>query len=318
MLSDRYLDGAEAVPGSRIAVAGELYYKGFKTEANLRKVAALRDLARERSVSVSGLALAWLRDHPSVTAPIISPSKPEQWSAVREALEIDDISVAAGTIAGLIGPNGAGKSTVGGLISGNLRPLAGTISLGGEDLTNTQAYQRARRGLARTFQLPHEFGQLTTLENLVVAVPNQQGESTRGILRGRAYWRRQEEELIDRGLSLLQLFGMRDKADSRARQLSGGQKRMLDTMRALMLQPKVLLLDEPMAGLSPALMEHFENACSDLRKRGLTILLIEHDLASVERLCDHVVVMARGKVLAKGPMSELRRNEEVQHAYFVG
>ncbi len=226
--------------------------------------------------------------------------------------------VDTGRITGLIGPNGAGKSTALGIISGFLRADAGQILLGGRDIGRLSAHQRARLGIVRTFQMPREFRALTTLENLVVAVPRQRGESAVGVVLGPRSWRAQEQSLVERASLLLDLFGMADKRNMPAGQLSGGQKRMLEVMRALMVGPRLLLLDEPMAGLAPALADRLETACRQLADRGLSILLVEHELRAVERLCERVIVMAQGKVISEGRMAELRTRKEVQDAYVVG
>jgi ABC-type branched-subunit amino acid transport system ATPase component/ABC-type branched-subunit amino acid transport system permease subunit len=226
--------------------------------------------------------------------------------------------ISPGSITGLIGPNGAGKTTVLGIISGFVRPDSGRVWFDGQDVTRLPAYRRARRGLVRTFQLPHEFGRLTTIENLMAAAPGQRAETAAGILAGKPYWRSQDREILARAARLLDLFGMTDKADEPAARLSGGQKRMLEVMRALMVQPALLLLDEPMAGLSPALSDRLEQICLGLKAEGLSIVLVEHELGAVDRLCDHVVVMAQGRVLSEGTMAELRVSKEVQRAYVVG
>lgn len=228
------------------------------------------------------------------------------------------LMISPGSITGLIGPNGAGKTTVLGIISGFIRPDSGCVRFGGQDVTRLPAYRRARRGLVRTFQLPHEFGRLTTIENLMAAAPGQRAETAVGILAGKPYWRAQDREILARAARLLDLFGMTDKADEPAARLSGGQKRMLEVMRALMAQPALLLLDEPMAGLSPALSSRLEQICLGLKAEGLSIVLVEHELGAVDRLCDHVVVMAQGRVLSEGTMAELRVSKEVQRAYVVG
>ncbi len=227
-------------------------------------------------------------------------------------------TVARRSITGLIGPNGAGKSTALGIVSGFIPPGRGTIRFDGVDVTGVQAYRRARLGLVRTFQLSHEFGSLTTLENLIVAAPRARSESTLGVLGGRRYWGREEREITERARALLALFGMEDKTYERARQLSGGQKRMLELMRAVMTEPALLLLDEPTAGLSPMLTQKLGDACLALREQGLSILLVEHELDTVDRLCDTVVVMVQGKVFAEGSMADLRTRREVQEAYIAG
>jgi len=234
------------------------------------------------------------------------------------AVDGASFTAAAGGITGLIGPNGAGKSTVLGLVSGFVRPDAGRITFDGRDVAVLPAHRRARLGIVRTFQLPREFRALTTIENLLVAAPGQRGESAAGVAAGRWRWRRDEDELAEAARGLLRLFGMAEAADERAGRLSGGQKRMLEVMRALMARPRLLLLDEPMAGLAPALAERLEAACRQLAAAGMSILLVEHELGVVERLCETVVVMAQGKVISEGRMAELRTRKEVQDAYVVG
>ena len=234
------------------------------------------------------------------------------------AVDGASFTAAAGSITGLIGPNGAGKSTVLGLVSGFVRPDAGRITFDGRDVAALPAHRRARLGIVRTFQLPREFRALTTIENLLVAAPGQRGESAAGVVAGRWMWRRDEDELAEAARGLLRLFGMAEAADQRAGRLSGGQKRLLEVMRALMARPRLLLLDEPMAGLAPALAERLEAACRQLAGAGMSILLVEHELGVVERLCETVVVMAQGKVISEGQMAELRTRKEVQDAYVVG
>jgi ABC-type branched-subunit amino acid transport system ATPase component len=170
----------------------------------------------------------------------------------------------------------------------------------------------------RTYQLSSEFGRLTVLENLLVAAPGQHGERIRTLLYGKRYWRQQEVELLGRARILLDRFAMKHKEDEYAGNLSGGQKRLLEIMRALMCQPKLLLLDEPMAGVNPTLAQAIEGYLADLAAEGLTMLLVEHELGLVERLSESVIVMAQGKVIATGSMPDLRRRPEVLNAYLAG
>jgi branched-chain amino acid transport system ATP-binding protein/branched-chain amino acid transport system permease protein len=233
---------------------------------------------------------------------------------------VDGVSleVAPGKITGLIGPNGAGKSTFLAVLAGTLPATSGTIVLDGEDITHLPAYQRARRRLVRTFQLPSEFAQLTVLENLLVAAPNNRGDSLFGALMGKRYWVEDEDRLIEEARGLLKRFGMSAKESDYAGTMSGGQKRLIEIMRALMLHPRLLLLDEPMSGVHPKIVEEIQYYLQDLRAGGLTILMVEHELHMVERLCDTVVVMAQGKVIGSGTMSSLRRQQEIVDAYLVG
>ena len=233
---------------------------------------------------------------------------------------VDGISftVERGSITGLIGPNGAGKSTALSVIGGFIPPTGGAIRFEGEDVTGKPMHRLARRGLVRTFQLARVFGNLTALENLLVAAPCQRGETALGILGGPAYWMRQERELIAQAKQLMKTFGMEGKEDEYGRNLSGGQKRAVETMRALMMKPKLLLLDEPMAGLSPSLSRQLEETFLRLQEEGLALLLVEHELDTVDRVCGKVVVMAHGKVLSEGRMAELRTRKNVQDAYVIG
>ncbi len=234
------------------------------------------------------------------------------------AVESVSFEVRAGTITGLIGPNGAGKSTMLGIVAGAIRPTAGAITFDGRDVTGLPTYRLARRGLVRTFQLSSEFARLTVLENLLVAAPGQRGESLWGALRGRRSWRRQEAESVEQARTLLDRFALSDKEDEYAGNLSGGQKRLVELMRGLMGWPRLLLLDEPMAGVNPTLARRIAGYLEELRDGGLTMLMVEHELALVERLCDPVVVMAQGRVLSQGTMGELRGRREVVDAYLVG
>jgi ABC-type branched-subunit amino acid transport system ATPase component len=230
---------------------------------------------------------------------------------------VDDVSfsVRRGSVTSLIGPNGAGKSTVVGLVGGAVPPAAGRVIFEGEDITHMPPHARAQRGLVRTYQLSSEFGGLTVLENLLVAAQRQRGEGLLTLVLGKRYWREQEAELVGRARELLERFGMTPKQDEYAGNLSGGQKRLVEIMRALMADPKLLLLDEPMAGVNPTLARSIEDDLAGLAREGLTLLLVEHELDVVERLSDSVVAMAVGKVIATGTMAELRSRREVLDAY---
>ncbi|MDQ6773390.1 MAG: ATP-binding cassette domain-containing protein [Candidatus Dormibacteraeota bacterium] len=228
------------------------------------------------------------------------------------------IEVQPGRITGLIGPNGAGKSTLLAVLAGTLPATSGTILLGGEDITRLPAYQRARRGLVRTFQLPSEFARLTVLENLLVAAPANRGDSLLGALLGRRYWIEDERRLVAQARALLARFGMSAKESDYAGTMSGGQKRLIEIMRALMLRPSLLLLDEPMSGVHPRVTREIQASLEDLRDEGLTIVMVEHQLQLVDRLCDPVIVMAQGRVIGQGSMAELRRQREIVDAYLVG
>jgi branched-chain amino acid transport system ATP-binding protein/branched-chain amino acid transport system permease protein len=228
------------------------------------------------------------------------------------------LSVRRGTLTGLIGPNGAGKSTLLAMLAGTLPVSSGHILYQGEDVTGLPAYRRARLGLIRTFQLASEFKRLTVMENLLTSVPGNRGDSMRGALAGPRYWRGDEDAAIVRATALLEQFGLEAHANSYAGDLSGGQRRMVEIMRALMAEPRVLLLDEPMAGVHPSLARKIGGELVALVAGGLTVLMVEHELAIMDEFCDPVVAMAEGAVLAQGTMSELRRRSDVVEAYLVG
>jgi branched-chain amino acid transport system ATP-binding protein len=233
---------------------------------------------------------------------------------------VDGVSmeVERGKITGLIGPNGAGKSTFMAVLAGTLPASSGSIIFEGEDITSLPSYSRARRGLVRTFQLPSEFSQLTVLENLLVAAPSNRGDSLLGALLGRRYWMEDERRLIAEARALLKRFRMSEKESDYAGTMSGGQKRLIEIMRALMLKPRVLLLDEPMSGVHPRVVQEIQHYLESLRAEGMTILMVEHELHMVERLCDSVFVMAQGRIIGSGTMANLRRQKEIVDAYLVG
>jgi ABC-type branched-subunit amino acid transport system ATPase component/ABC-type branched-subunit amino acid transport system permease subunit len=228
------------------------------------------------------------------------------------------LSARAGRLTGLIGPNGAGKSTMLAMLAGTLKPSSGQIHYDGQDITDQPAFRRARGGLVRTFQLASEFKRLTVLENLLSAVPAQPGDSFRGALRGRRYWRASEGEAVKRAAEMLERFGLTAQANEYAGDLSGGQRRLVEIMRALMAQPKVLLLDEPLAGVHPRLARRIGYELLELCREGMTIVMVEHELSLMDEFCDPVVVMAEGRVLAEGSMAAPRAQPEVVEAYLVG
>jgi len=233
---------------------------------------------------------------------------------------VDGVSfqVRKGTLTGLIGPNGAGKSTLLAMLAGTLPVTAGKIIYEGRDITGVPAFRRARLGLVRTFQLASEFRRLTVMENLLSAVPRNRGDSFHGALLGRRYWRADEAAAILRAETLLARFGLDGVANEYAGDLSGGQRRLVEIMRALMAEPAVLLLDEPMAGVHPRLARRLGAELVALCAEGMTILMVEHELAIMDEFADPVVVMAEGTVLAEGTMAQLRGRSEVVEAYLVG
>ena len=235
-----------------------------------------------------------------------------------KAVDGASFSALPGHITGLIGPNGAGKSTLLGIIAGAIKPGGGTITFDGRSVTGLAPNLVARRGIIRTFQLSAEFAKLTVLENLLVAAPAQKGESLLGAELGRLYWGRGEDQLVEVARGVLDRFAMTAKENELAGNLSGGQKRLLEIMRALMAKPKMLLLDEPFAGVNPTLAREIEQYLLDLRDEGLSMIMVEHELSVVERVCDPVVVMAQGKVISEGSMRDVTARQEVLDAYLIG
>jgi branched-chain amino acid transport system ATP-binding protein len=220
--------------------------------------------------------------------------------------------VEPGSITGLIGPNGAGKSTLFNCVSGFVRPDRGRVLLDGRRIDRRSAHRIARFGLVRTFQTPRALTRMTVLENVVLAAPRHPGERLGGAVAGRA----REREARARAWELLELVRLDGHAAALAGTLSGGQRKLLDLVRALMAEPRILLLDEPMAGVAPALRGELLAHILELRARdGITLLIVEHDLDFVMRACDRVVVMNDGRVIAQGTPAEVRRDPAVVDAY---
>jgi branched-chain amino acid transport system ATP-binding protein len=225
-------------------------------------------------------------------------------------------TVQSGTITGLIGPNGAGKTTLFNLLTGFHRPDAGLVRFKGSEITGLPPHAVFRRRICRTFQIPREFRDLTVLENLMVVPEGQIGERlwTPWLLPGRLA--RQEAAIRARALEVLALVNLVALRDAPAWTLSGGQKKLLELARTIMADPELLLLDEPGAGVNPTQMKELIRHIEWLRReRGVTILLIEHDMDLVMRVCDPIIVMSEGRTLAEGPPDVIRRDRRVLEAY---
>jgi ABC-type branched-subunit amino acid transport system ATPase component len=230
------------------------------------------------------------------------------------AVDNVDLKVPAGSCVGLIGPNGAGKSTLLNIVAGAERPDSGSVFLEGRNVTRLPAYRRARLGLVRTFQLASEFPNLTVLENLVAAAPARVLNSLPAALWPPA-WSAPEKQALERALELLRGIRLDHMADELAGTLSGGQRRLVEIVRALMAQPRILLLDEPTAGVDPGRIREIEDYIQHLQGAGVTILMVEHRLEVVNRICDVVHVMAEGRIIASGTLDVVRQQEEVVEAY---
>ncbi|MFA1610687.1 ABC transporter ATP-binding protein [Halobellus rubicundus] len=237
-----------------------------------------------------------------------------------DALNGVSFEVSSGTITGLIGPNGAGKSTTFNVISGVLSPDSGTVTFVDEEITGLPSHQTAQRGLVRTFQLAREFKNMTVLENLMVAPEGQAGEAAwRAVFPGtRDDVRHQEEEIFERAWEMLEFFDIDHLALENAGSLSGGQRKLLELARALMLDPELLLLDEPFAGVNPSLEERLLERIGTLREQGHTFLLVEHDMDLIMEHCERVIVMHQGETLVTGTPEEIKSEERVVEAYLGG
>jgi branched-chain amino acid transport system ATP-binding protein len=232
------------------------------------------------------------------------------------AVDGASLDVEAASITSLIGPNGAGKSTLFNIVSGFLRAEAGTVSLEGRRIDRLPPHRIARAGLVRTFQTARALARMTVLDNVVLAAPRQPGERlVRNVVGGRAT-RRREQEVRVRAHELLELVRLDGHAHALAATLSGGQRKLLDFARVLMTEPRLVLLDEPMAGVNPVLRgELLEHVVSLHEEHGVTVLLVEHDLEVVMGVSDRVVVMSNGAVIASGPPDGVRSDARVVDAY---
>jgi len=228
------------------------------------------------------------------------------------AVDQCSFTVEQGSLTGLIGPNGAGKSTVFNLISGLYKPESGSIRLDGEELTGQSPDEIAARGVGRTFQTPRSFSTLSCLENLLASIPSS-GEHLISSIFGT--YLAEEKAATVRAEDYLDLVGLGARSDTPADELSGGELRMLEVARQLMRNPKILLLDEPTAGVTPTLQVRLAETLKELHARGLTVVVVEHNLGFLLDLVERVVVMVSGQVLTQGDPDAIRSDPEVINAY---
>jgi branched-chain amino acid transport system ATP-binding protein len=224
-------------------------------------------------------------------------------------------SVARGQLVGLIGPNGAGKSTIVEMLSGAIAPDSGKIIFAGQEIGGLAPHEIYRRGIARCFQLAKVWPMLTVVENLLIAAPQQGMDTIRAALLHRRRLHQLDRRNRERAVDVMEKYGLSQLRNDYAYTLSGGQKRLLEFARIAMCQPRLALLDEPMAGVNPVLQTQIEEGIGSLLANGATVLLIEHNLAFIERLCHEVIVMVNGRVAAVGQMDDLRKDTSVQDAY---
>ena len=230
------------------------------------------------------------------------------------AVDVEHLEVQRGAITALIGPNGAGKTTFFNLLTGFDRADAGRWQFEGRDLVGVPAHQVARHGMVRTFQLTKSLARLTVLDNLKLGATGQRGEGFFASLV-RPLWSAQEAEVQARAEDLLGQFNLSHMRDEYAGSLSGGQRKLLEMARALMVQPTMVMLDEPMAGVNPALTQSLLGHVKQLREDGMTVMFVEHDMDVVHDISDWVIVMGEGRVIAEGTPNQISSNDAVIDAY---
>lgn len=228
-----------------------------------------------------------------------------------------NFAIGKGSITGMIGPNGAGKSTIFNIIAGTFGCDSGNILLDGEDVTALSADQLFHKGLLRTFQIAHEFSQMTALENLMMVPANQVGENLFSTWFSPSKIRQQELEIRQKALDVIEYIGLSHVKNELAGNLSGGQKKLLELGRTMMSDAKVVLLDEVAAGVNRTLLQDLtDNILRMNRELGVTFLVIEHDMDMIAKLCDPVIVLAQGAVMVEGSIEEIQNNPQVIEAYF--
>jgi neutral amino acid transport system ATP-binding protein len=230
------------------------------------------------------------------------------------AVDVDHLEIPRGAITALIGPNGAGKTTLFNLLTGFDKPDTGTWSFEGTSLAGVPSFKVAQMGQVRTFQLTKALSLLTVLENMKLGAKDQRGEKLLYSIFP-FLWKDKEKEIEVKALDLLKRFKLDSKRDDFAASLSGGQRKLLEMARALMTDPVLVMLDEPMAGVNPALTQSLLEHVLNLKKEGMTVLFVEHDMHMVRHIADWVVVMAEGKLVAEGPPETVMKNPAVIDAY---
>jgi branched-chain amino acid transport system ATP-binding protein len=267
---------------------------------------------RERAVA----AFRSVRPTPGVAKPdpiLVAENVVRRFGGLT-AVDVDHLEVQRGSITALIGPNGAGKSTLFNLLTGFDNPESGTWLFNGKPMHGLAAHQVARRGMVRTFQLTKALSKMSVIDNMRLGAVNQRGESFwRSLVP--AIWQGQELEVTTRADNLLTRFTLGTKRDDYAGSLSGGQRKLLEVARALMVGPELVMLDEPMAGVNPALTQSLLGHIKGLRDEGMTVLFIEHDMDMVHDISDWVVVMAQGRLIAEGPPDRVMADPLVIDAY---
>jgi len=261
-------------------------------------------------------ALAGLRTEPGVPKPdpiLVADTVIRRFGGLT-AVDVGHVEIQRGSITALIGPNGAGKTTFFNLLTGFDEPDSGTWTFNGKSMQGVPAHKVARTGMVRTFQLTKALARLSVMDNMRLGATAQKGENFfRALIPN--LWRSQEEAISERAWDLLRRFKLDEKLTDFAGSLSGGQRKLLEMARALMVEPEMVMLDEPMAGVNPALTQSLLHHVKDLREQGMTVLFIEHDMDMVRDISDWVIVMAQGKVIAEAPPHAVMADERVIDAY---
>ena len=226
------------------------------------------------------------------------------------------LKIKKGSITGIIGPNGSGKTTLFNLIAGNLKSSTGSVIFNNENITNMPSYQLFSKGLLRTFQIAHEFSNLTVLENLMMVPSNQSGENLITALINPKLVEREEDQLKEKALQVIEFLNLKHLSNELAGNLSGDQKKLLELGRTMMVDAKLVLLDEVGAGVNRTLLKDLGTAIQRLNKeKGYTFCMIEHDIDFISRMCDPVIVMSEGSVLFEGTSDEVKKNDKVIDSY---
>ena len=233
-----------------------------------------------------------------------------------KAISNCSLKIKKGSITGIIGPNGSGKTTLFNLIAGNLKSSEGKILFNNEDITNVPSYELFSKGVLRTFQIAHEFTNLTVLENLMMVPGGQSGEKLMNALFKPSLVKKEEENVKEKALQVIDFLNLKHLSNELAGNLSGGQKKLLELGRTMMVDAKLVLLDEVGAGVNRTLLKEIGSAILKLNKeQGYTFCMIEHDMEFISRLCDPVIVLAEGSVLFEGTPDEVKKNEKVIDSY---
>lgn len=270
--------------------------------------------ANTNTTRSTGLHVGEIRPGVAKVDPIIIADNVTRSFGGLKAVDVEHVEIPRNAITALIGPNGAGKTTFFNLLTGFDKPDTGTWSFDGNALAGVPAFKTSRMGQVRTFQLTKSLAMLTVLENMKLGAKGQVGENF-WVSMLPWMWKKQDQEIEERALKLLERFKLDAKKDDFAASLSGGQRKLLEMARALMSEPTLVMLDEPMAGVNPALTQSLLEHILGLKEDGMTVLFVEHDMHMVRHISDWVIVMAEGRIVAEGPPDEVMKNPAVIDAY---